>query len=112
MTKTDISDRLIVEGNEYLQTSAADEACISRNMLLDYVKKRNLERVAHGVYMSKDAWHDGYYLLYLRNKRIIFSGASALYLHEMAGSETFHMTVTVPEGYKASHLTKKQGDPC
>lgn len=104
MTKTEQLDQLLADGNGYLQTAAAVQSGISRHTLIDYVQKRNLQKVAHGVYMAEGAWPDGFYILYLRNKRIIFSGDSALYLHGLTDREPFYMTVSVPDGYNAVHL--------
>jgi predicted transcriptional regulator of viral defense system len=97
----------VKEGNGYLQTSAVLENDISKRTLAKYVALRDLERVAHGVYMAEDAWPDDYYLLFLRNSRIVFSHESALYLHGLMDREPSKTTVTVPEGYNASHIVAR-----
>ena len=103
MTKFEILDQLVSERNGYLQTADVLANSISKHTLADYVKKKRMERVAHGVYMSEDAWPDDYYLLYMRNKKIIFSFESALYLY----GEPSKTTVTVPEGYNSTHLSRQ-----
>ena len=63
MTRFDLLDNLVENGNGYLCTSQVLERGISKPTLADYVSKRNMERVAHGVYLAEDAWPDELYLL-------------------------------------------------
>ena len=107
MGKTELLDRLAEEGNGYIQTSTVLEHYISKSTLARYVSERGLDRVAHGVYMSDEAWLDTYYLLYLRNSRVVFSHESALYLHGLMDREPTMTTVTVPKDYNASHIVKQ-----
>lgn len=44
-----------------------------------YAKQRGVEQVAHGVYVSPDAWTDAMYLLHLRCAQAVFSHESALF---------------------------------
>lgn len=104
MTKFERLNQLVEEGNGYLLTERVTAEGISKPYLAEYVKRRGLERVAQGVYMSKNAWPDAFYLLYLKNKGIVFSYESALYLHGLTEREPFKLTVTVKAGYNASHL--------
>lgn len=108
MKKYEILDRLVEEGNGYLQTSSALANGVSKQTLGKYVKTRNMERVAHGVYLSEDAWPDDYYLLCIRNSKAVFSYESSLYLHGLMDREPSATTVTVPKDYNATHI-KKQG---
>ena len=62
MTKFAILDRLVEEGNGFLQTSKALESNVSKVTLAKYITARHLERVAHGVYLAEYAWPDNYYL--------------------------------------------------
>ena len=107
MTKFAILDRLVEEGNGFLQTSKALESNVSKVTLAKYITARHLERVAHGVYLAEYAWPDNYYLLYLRSSRIVFSHKSALYLHCLVDREPSITTVTVPKNYNSTHITKK-----
>ena len=107
MGKYEVLDQLIEAGNGYLQTSTVQENNISRQTLAKYVKARGLERAAQGVYMSENAWPDDYYILYIRNRRIVFSFESALYLHDLMDREPFVTTVTVPKNYNSLHIQKQ-----
>lgn len=107
MGKFDILDQLVREGNGYLQTSTVLENNISKQTLSKYVKTRGMERVAHGVYMADDTWEDDYFLLFLRNRRIVFSHESALYLYGLMDREPSKTTVTVPKNYNAVHIASQ-----
>lgn len=107
MKRFEILDKLVENGNGYLRTSQVLESGISKPTLAEYVKKRNMERVAQGVYLAEDAWPDELYLLYLTNSRIVFSHETALQLHGLMEREPKVISVTVRAGYNASHLRKK-----
>ena len=107
MSKFDELDRLVEEGNGYLQTAQVLKSNISKPTLADYVSKRNMERVAQGVYLARDAWPDELYQLYLSNRRIIFSHETALLLHGLTEREPAFISVTVKAGYNATHLRKR-----
>ena len=107
MSRFDILDSLVEDGNGYLCTSQVLANGVSKPTLADYVSKRNMERVAHGVYLAEDAWPDELYQLYLSNSRIVFSHETALYLHGLMEREPKRVSVTVKAGYNASHLRNK-----
>ena len=107
MTQFELLDKLVEKGNGYLQTFQVLEKGISKPTLADYVNKRNMERVAQGVYLAEDTWKDELYILHLSNSRIIFSHETALFLHGLMEREPKDISVTVRAGYNASHLRKK-----
>ena len=106
MSKTEILDRLVEEGNGYLRTALVLQNGVSKRTLSRYIQERQMERATHGVYMDKDAWPDNYFLLYLRNSRIVFSHESALYLNGLMDREPSTTTVTVPKTYNSTHISK------
>ena len=108
MTKFEQLDTMLEQGNGYITTRAVTAQGISKPYFAEYARSRELERVAHGVYQSRDAWPDDMYVLHLRNSNIIFSHQSALALHGMMEREPHHIYVTVKQGYNATHL-RKQG---
>ena len=108
MKKIDLMDNLLIEGNGYLFTKDVVAVGISKPYLNEYVKKRGLERVAHGVYLAPNEWKDDLYLLYLKNQKIVFSHETALYLHGLMEREPSKINVTVKQGYNATHL-RNQG---
>lgn len=106
MSKTEILDRLVEEGNGYLRTALVLQNGVSKRTSSRYIQERQMERATHGVYMDKDAWPDDYFLLYLRNSRIVFSHESALYLNGLMDREPSTTTVTVPKTYNSTHISK------
>jgi predicted transcriptional regulator of viral defense system len=88
----------------YLISSEVIDEGISKYQLSSYIKDNNMEKAAHGIYVSEDTWIDPLYIIHLRNSNVIFSHETALYLHGLMEREPSHITVTVKFGYNASHL--------
>ncbi len=109
MTRFDVLDKLVETGNGYLCTSQVVENGISKPTLAEFVRVRNMGRVAQGVYLAENAWPDELYLLSLSNSQVVFSHETALFLHGLMEREPKFTSVTVKAGYNASHLRKKNG---
>ena len=107
MTRFDVLDNLVENGNGYLCTSQVIDAGVSKPTLAEYVSRRKMERIAQGVYLAEDAWPDELYLICLSNSRVVFSHETALMLHGLMEREPKIMSVTVKTGYNASHLRRK-----
>ena len=105
MSKFELLDELVTAGNGYLLTSQVLKEGISKPTLADYVNKRNMKRVAQGLYLAEDAWPDDLYQLQIQNQRIVFSHETALMLHGLMEREPVSVSVTVKAGYNAT-LTK------
>ena len=104
--KREILDSLLRENNGFLRTSEVVAAGISREYLGEYVRKNGLERAAHGLYMSQDAWYDGMYVLQVRYPAAVFSHETALYLLELAEREPNVFSVTLKAGANTTGLRK------
>jgi predicted transcriptional regulator of viral defense system len=107
MNKLELLDTLLQENNGYLKTADAVKSGILRAYLGTYVKDRGLERVAHGLYASKDAWEDGMYIIQTRYPTAIFSHETALYLLNLAEREPIRYSLTLKAGANTSGLTKQ-----
>ena len=103
MSAFDTLNDMMINNNGYLTVDMADKAKVSRNTLYAFVKDKNLERIARGVYITDSTWPDHFYILSLKNN-VVFSHETALYLHGMAEREPFQRTVTVRFGYNSEHL--------
>jgi len=90
--------------NGYLISSEVINEGISKQQLYSYIKETNMEKVAHGIYVSEDTWVDQLYLIHLRNSNAVFSHETALFLHGLMEREPSQITLTVKFGYNASHL--------
>ena len=97
-------ETLLREKEGMLLTKDIIEAGISKQLLSKYEKKGYIERVAQGVYLSKDAFEDEMYVLQARSKKAIFSHETALYLHDLTDRDPLQYTVTLPSGYNASNF--------
>lgn len=104
MGKYDILQQLTEKNNGYLLSSMVNENNISKAVLSKYVKEKGLERIARGIYITEDVWPDDLYIMQMRNKAVIFSEETALYLHGLIDREYSKICVSVPTGYNASHL--------
>ncbi len=104
MNKRMMLEHLMEENNGYLLASMVAEQDISRTFLSQYVKEKELEKVARGIYIADDVWPDELYIMQVRNSAVIFSGETALYLHGLIDREYSDICITVPTGYNATHL--------
>ena len=106
MPNEDSMKTLLDANNGYLCTADVVAKGITRVSLATFVKKFNLNRVSYGVYVLPDIISDDLFVLQTRNKEIVFSHETALYLHYLMDREPFTTHVTVPTGYNGTHLRK------
>jgi len=97
-------ERLIETKDGLILTREVEAAGISRQYLNILLKEKKLKRVAHGVYLTPDAFDDEMYRIQAKNQRTIFSHETALYLHDLTDRDPIEWSVTVPYGYNATHL--------
>jgi len=107
MSKFEALDCLLEKNNGFLKSSEAVAAGISRPYFREYVRRRGLERVAHGLYMSQDAWGDGMYVIQTRYPQAVFSHETALFLLNLAEREPLKHSITLKAGTNASGLTSQ-----
>ena len=108
MSQFEQLDHLLKTQDGMLRTEQAVSAGISKPVFYNYVRSRDLERVAHGMYLSKDTWVDAMYLLHLRFSQVVFSHDTALFFHDLTDREPLQYTVTVKTGYNPTKL-KEEG---
>lgn len=97
-------DRLLTEHDGMLQTAQVIAIGIVKPIFYEYVKEKNLQQVAHGIYVSEDAWVDAMFLLHLRCNQAVFSHESALFFHDLTDREPSKYSVTVRRGYSPTRL--------
>ena len=98
---------MLAENHGILKTADVIAAGVSKDFFYEYVKKSGLEKVAHGIYISSDAWPDEMYLLQAQIPKAIYSHETALYLYNLAEKEPMPLTVTVAAKYNNPMLTEK-----
>ena len=96
--------RLMERNKGILHTAQALQDGVDKAALYQFIKLNQLERVAHGVYASPDAWVDSMFVLHLRSRQAIFSHESALLLHDLTDREPTHPSITVKTGYNPYRL--------
>lgn len=107
MNSTERIDLLLKETKGFLKTADAVSFGVSKTVLCDYVRKNELVRVAHGLYMSQDAWDDGMYVIQYRYPKAIFSHETALFLLNIADREPSPFSVTFITGTNTARLSKE-----
>ncbi len=107
MKKYEMLDSLVQKNNGFLKTADAVIAGVSRTYLRQYVQEKGLDRVAHGLYMSQDAWMDDMYVIQVRYPLAVFSHETALYLLNLAEREPVQYAITLKAGANATGLTKQ-----
>ncbi len=107
MTSSEKLSSILQKNNGFLKTSDVVAAGVSRTVLGAFVRKHELERVAHGLYMSKDAWEDGMFVIQVRYPEAVFSHETALYLLNLANREPAPFSVTLKTGTNTAGLSKQ-----
>ncbi|SMP64366.1 type IV toxin-antitoxin system AbiEi family antitoxin domain-containing protein [Anoxynatronum buryatiense] len=107
MTSVEKLSYLLKKNKGFLKTSDAVSSGISRTVLGDFVRKNGLERVAHGLYMSQDAWEDNLFVIQVRYPESVFSHETALYLLNLANREPSPFSVTLRTGTNSARLSKE-----
>lgn len=104
MNRQEQLDKLLAEGDGILQTSAVIAAGVPKPVFYQYIRQNDLGQAAHGIYVSRDAWVDGMYLLHLRCVQAVFSHESALFFHDLTDREPSPYSVSVQRGYSPTRL--------
>lgn len=107
MKKTDQLHNLIESNNGYLFSLEAAALGISRTYISKYIKENNMEKVARGIYVTEDTWPDDLFVLQRTYSDIIYSGETALYLHQLIDREYSEISVSVPIGFSGSRLREE-----
>ena len=100
-------DELVKEQNGYIRLIDAQNKGVLKKDVLEYVRSRGMNRIAPGVYISCGMWEDRLFSLQLRNKNIIFSHETALFIHQLSSYMPPSPTISVARGYNAKHLKDK-----
>ena len=95
-----------VDSTGMFLTKKALEQGFSKYQIYNFIEKNNFECVAHGVYVSPEAWEDENYILSLRCPQGVLSHDEALYYHGLTDREPMQKTITVYTGYGTAALVK------
>ncbi len=98
--------KLIKAKDGVILTKDVQKAKIPRQYLSILTKKDELERVAQGIYVTRDTLKDEMYSVQVRSDKIVFSNETALYMHDLTDRDPLVYSVTVPRGSATNRLRK------
>lgn len=90
---------IMKENNNIITPSMLEKYGVSRMYLSKMEKKGIIEKIARGIYTTKDYKYDEYYVFQLRYPKTIFSYNTALYLYEMTERTPINIDVSIPKNY-------------
>ena len=104
MTYKEKLNDLIADNEGLILTKQLSKAGIPRVYLSNLVNDGLLVRLERGVYIALNGYDDELYRHQVKYEKAIYSHETALYLHDLTDRDPARYSVTVPEGYNASHL--------
>lgn len=104
MTNSEKILEILKKNNGVITTAEVTESGISRGSLKHLVNAGIIERAARGVYQLADVWDDEMYHLQVRYKKGIFSGETALYLHDLTDRTPMRFQMTFPNSYNLTNV--------
>lgn len=107
MTNAERILEILKKNNGVITTSEVTASGISRGSLKHLVDTGVLERASRGVYQLADVWDDEMYHLQVQYKKGIFSGETALYLHDLTDRTPSRFQMTFPNGYNLTNVKKE-----
>jgi len=106
MKKKEILISLVGEDG-YVCTSDVEAAGISRTYFMKFIRENRFEKVANGIYKTKDSFEDPIYEISARFKEVIISHETAMYLYGLTEREPFAFEVTTKSNYNATGLRQE-----
>ena len=92
------------KNNGIVTAAEVRSAGISPSYLSLMVKNGSLNRIERGLYATPSVYVDKMFELFAKNKFIVFSHLSALYLHELTDRTPLKISITVPRTKNVSKL--------
>lgn len=100
--------KIIKDNRGLILSSQVDQLGIPRIYLSILVKKKFIEKIERGVYLTVDAFDDEMFRIQARYRQGIYSHGTALYLHDLTDTTPNHYTMTFPNRYHVKSL-KEEG---
>lgn len=101
-------EKIFTTNGGYITREDVDKNNIASWFLSDFVKKKELVKLAPGFYADESYPVDEYFLFQRKYSKFIFSGMSSLYLLGLTDKIPFNVEVTGPIGYNP--LRKENDD--
>jgi predicted transcriptional regulator of viral defense system len=96
------------ENNGYVMASSVRKLGIDTKILQRMTALGELERVAHGLYLSADYMEDPFFVALYRCPMGTYSMNTALFLHHLTDRNSYQMCMTIPSGTNTA-LLKEPG---
>lgn len=107
MNKYEKAKEFVENSNGILMCKDFLENNISDYYIRKLLRDNILERYSKGVYIRKDIFEDEFYILQQKNRKIVFSYITALYLLNETETIPEYMDITVYKGYNVHRLANK-----
>ena len=91
--------KIVEKNNGYVTTIEVVSNGINKIFLTNMVKKGTLTRISKGYYGLPNYIEDEYYKISSKSKNARFSGATALYLHNLSDRTPLLYNITLPYDY-------------
>lgn len=91
--------KLIQKNNGYITTKEVVANGINKVFLTNMVRNGSIVRISRGYYGLPNYIEDEYYKIFLKSKNVRFSGATALYLHNLSDRSPLVYNITLPYDY-------------
>ena len=92
------------DNNGYITTKEAENLEVNSTFLSNLVIEKKIERVGIGIYKLPEYPIDNFYILSKSSKKMCYSHATALYLHNMSDRIPLVYDITVPYNYSGNLL--------
>ncbi len=94
---------IIAENKGFITSKMVKEQGVHPQYFSMFIKTEKLIKVSSGIYRSKDAWEDMFFI-FQQKKQMIYSHLTAAYLHGLIDRDPSVYHVTLPTGYNTSQV--------
>jgi len=108
MPSHDMILSMMEKNNGYVAASSLRDLGIDTKILQRMAARGEIERLAHGLYMSADRMEDPYFVAMYRCPQGVYSMNSALFLHQLTDRNPYQLCMTIPSGTNTA-LLKDRG---
>jgi len=104
MTNLNTIHEILKRNNGVITSFEVTKAGVSRGSLKHLVDTGVLQHAARGVYQLANVWDDEMYFLQVRYRRGIYSGETALFLHDLTDRTPKQFHMTFPNSYNLTSV--------
>lgn len=94
--------------NAFITTKTADSLGVKKHKMAKYAKEGHIIRTYRGKYVLNKDDADMYEVFQAKSEKMIYSYMTAFYLHGLTPNEPKKIHVSLPQGYNASRIKKRE----